>query len=73
MDFVYPFRKLRRQWHAIERIDVRPACISLLHQTDGSTHGRADDAYHLTEPLSDVTLTNVPEEHVPMRANMLNR
>src|SRR6476646_6726845 len=71
--FFYARRKLRRQRHTLKGVDVRPACVSLRHETDSRAYGGADDAYKLSQALSDVTLTNAPQEHVPMCANMLNR
>ena len=71
--FFYQCCKLRRNRHALERVDVCAACVSLRHQTDSSAYGSADNAQQLTQTLSDITLTNTPEEHVPMHANMFNR
>lgn len=71
--FFYARGKVRRYRYTLKRRDVRTARVSLRDEAESSAQGSTDDAQHLPQALSDVTLTDAPEEHVPMRANMLYR
>jgi len=71
--FFYLRRKIRRNRHGFEWVDVSTARVTLRHQTESSAYGSSDDAKELPQTLAEVPLTKAPEEHVPMDANMLDR